>query len=136
MTAKKYAPVFLALVIAVAVVVATIHFPTPVHRTPVLSSAPARSPEASAAIQTQRPEPQLVRSVTVRGKKIIVNVTTADEAFEVLHPSDEISDPIVVSGGETVEHSYGIEDHILLVTFARNQDSGPYMVQSIMTRPW
>ena len=52
---------------------------------------PSVSKIASPPTQKPQSEPQEVTNVTVRGKEIIVNVTTADEAFNVLHKSDEIS---------------------------------------------
>jgi hypothetical protein len=76
---------------------------------------------------------QDLRELTVRGKEIIVGVTTADEVFEILHKSDE-DGPQALTVGNRVHYFYEVDGQKLGLTFARTEDPGPYVVVEMFTR--
>jgi hypothetical protein len=108
---------------------------------PVTVDQPAPAPDPKPAAESHSAvNQQSVDTVTVRGKKIQVNVTTADEAFEVLKQSDETAPAVtsespIMPGGMVVVHTYQIAGQTLTFEFARDTESGPYMVKGILATP-
>lgn len=74
-----------------------------------------------------------LKELTVRGKEIIVGVTTADEVFEILHKSDE-DGPQALTVGDRVHYFYEIDGQKLGLTFTRTEDPEPYLVVDMFTR--